>query len=146
MPLLEAESRLTSSTCSNTCSKDRVRHGNGGVFLKKPVPVDGLFSFPPSFHRGRILTQHRSAAFTPHQLARACRRKIISTLSPTRASKRPEGRAPKIDCCRRVPSAQKSFCARSAGLCPAARRKPNRQRNATTPLQPLKIEASIKQP
>src|SRR5450756_2062028 len=33
-PSMEAESRQASSTCSNTCSKDRVRHGNGGGFFK----------------------------------------------------------------------------------------------------------------
>src|ERR1700760_3373980 len=45
MPSLEAESRQASSTCSDTCSKDRVGHGNSGGYFK---PVFGrAFLFCP---------------------------------------------------------------------------------------------------
>ena len=45
MPSLEVESRRASSTCSNTCSKDRVGHGNGGVFFKARLRT-GFFILP----------------------------------------------------------------------------------------------------
>ena len=46
MPSLEAESRQTSSTCSNTCSKDRVRHGNSGGYFKARLRTGFSFFGP----------------------------------------------------------------------------------------------------
>jgi len=56
MPLLEVESIRAGSTCCKTCSKGRVAHGNGGVFLL-PASAEALFSNTPLVFMARFYDQ-----------------------------------------------------------------------------------------
>src|SRR5208283_314122 len=68
------ESRPTSSTCSNTCSKDRVRHGKSGGYFKSPS-ADGFLLHQCS---GRhALSRH----VCPQACLKAVQLHIITNLS-----------------------------------------------------------------